>query len=99
MSEVQHRTDPFADLSVDEDQVIQGQNYLCWSIVTSSKVEPNPAAFPGQNKKKEKKNNQTISLKSHKNEPDEISFFDILMYILERNEDVNSKSSQCSEEK
>lgn len=49
--------------------------------------------------KKEKKNNQTISLKSHKNEPDEISFFDILMYILERNEDVNSKSSQCSEEK
>lgn len=28
LSEIQHKTDPFADLSVDEDQVIQGQHYL-----------------------------------------------------------------------
>lgn len=68
-------------------------------LLPPPKLNPTRPLFLDGTKKKEKKNNQTISLKSHKNEPDEISFFDILMYILERNEDVNSKSSQCSEEK
>lgn len=46
---IKHRTDPFADLSVDEDQVIQGQDYLWWStITTTTKAEPNPPAFPEQ---------------------------------------------------
>lgn len=98
LSENQHSTDPFADLSVDEDQVIQGQNYLCRSTVTTSKAGPNPATFPRQNKGQEKKNNLSILLRSHKIETGEI-FFDILMYILQSNEEVNSKSNQCSDQK
>lgn len=45
------RTDPFADLSVDEDQVIQGQDYFCCSASPSSEGEPYPAVPPGQSGK------------------------------------------------
>ena len=42
-------TDPFADLSVDEDKVVQGQDYLARATVTiAAKGEPNPAGFPKQ---------------------------------------------------
>lgn len=47
------RTDPFADLSVDEDQVIQCQNDFCCPASTTSEAEAYPSMSPGQSDKKE----------------------------------------------
>lgn len=45
-------TDPLADLSVDEDEVVQGQDYFCRTTSPSSKAEPNSTVSPGQNHKR-----------------------------------------------
>lgn len=47
-----HRTDPFADLSVDEGQVVQVQHYLWWPTANSSKAKPNAAISPRKDQKK-----------------------------------------------
>lgn len=58
---MRHSAYPFADLSVDEDQVIQGQDYLCWSTATATaKAEPNLTISPG-----ETENTTKMSLKTH----------------------------------
>ena len=41
-------TDPSADLSVDEDQVIQSQNYFCCSASPASEAEAYSSISPGQ---------------------------------------------------
>lgn len=83
------RTDPFADLSVDEDQVVQRQNYFCCSTSPSSEAEPYPAVSPGQSGKRK-----------------QVSRFGArfiltraLLDLLEGEEEISSKSSQCDEQK
>lgn len=59
------RTDPFADLSVDEDQVIQGQNYFCRSASPSSEAEACPSVSPGQSDKRKQVSRLSCVCLSH----------------------------------
>lgn len=66
---IQHRTHPLADLGIDEDQVIKGQDHLGRSatVATTSKAEPNFAISPEKTE-----NNHYIFSKLHKPEQSQI---------------------------
>lgn len=81
------RTDPFADLSVDEDQVVQRQNYFCCSAAASSEAEPHPTISPGQSSKREQVSWCGVSWRG------------FLRDLLESEEEISSESGQCDEQK
>lgn len=86
-----YRTDPFADLSVDEDQVVQCQNYFCGSASPTSEAEAYPSASPGQSDKRKQVSRLSCVSLSHMH----ASFMD----LLESEEEVSSDSSQCNQKK
>lgn len=85
------RTDPFADLSVDEDQVIQGQNYFCCSASPSSEAEACPSVSPGQSDKRKQVRRLSCVSFSHRHAS--------LMDLLESEEEISSDSSQRNQKK
>lgn len=88
---VRFGTDPFADLSVDEDQVIQCQNHFCCSASPTSEAEAYPSISPGQSDKRKQVSRLSCVSFSHRHAS--------LMDLLESEEDVSSSSNQCNQKK
>lgn len=85
--EFRFRTDPFADLSVDEDEVIQCQNYFCCSTSPTTETEASPSVSPGESDKRKHVSKFVLRVS--------LSSID----LLESEEEIGSNSSHGDQKK